>query len=63
MKNSSFLLIAVLVLLGTFASSCGGVKGCKGGGWYGDRNLTLQTPSEYNTPSQQSDIYVSECTD
>lgn len=43
------LLMALFFALVT-SSSCGSSNGCRGGGWYGDRNLTQiqpHTPDEY----------------
>lgn len=37
MKIKTVMLFAVICLLGISATSCN--KRCKGGGWYGDRNL------------------------
>jgi len=37
MKNNSIVLFALLFVFAIGSSSCS--KSCKGGGWYGDRNL------------------------
>jgi len=36
-------VMAILLCLAGL-SSCGSSNGCRGGGWYGDRNLTEATP-------------------
>ena len=46
MKN---LLIGFILLAAAFSmSSCSSGKGCKGGGWYGNRNLSF-VPTDATT--------------
>lgn len=58
MKKSNLALAVALFVAGSMFTSCSGGKGCKGGGWYGDRNLSSVTPAE-ETP-QQTVLFYSE---
>ena len=44
MKKYSIVLFALLFVVALGSSSCS--KKCKGGGWYGDRNLGFQPVKE-----------------
>ena len=46
MKKQILLLSSALFVIGMSMTSCSGGKGCKGGGWYGDRNLTYSPTPE-----------------
>jgi len=45
MKKQTILIIAALFITTLSMTACKSSKGCKGGGWYGDRNLTY-TPAQ-----------------
>jgi len=53
---SAFALLLCLFCL----SSCGSSNGCRGGGWYGDRNLTEVSPE---LPDQVEIKEISEACD
>lgn len=53
---SAFALLLCLVCL----SSCGSSNGCRGGGWYGDRNLTEVSPE---IPDQVGNTEILEACD
>ncbi len=38
-----FLGVALLALFAITGTSCSAKKGCGGGGWYGNRNLSFET--------------------
>ena len=38
-----FLGVALLALFAVAGTSCSAKKGCGGGGWYGNRNLSFET--------------------
>ena len=40
MKQQTILLVCALLVTAMSITACGGGKNCKGGGWYGNRNLT-----------------------
>jgi len=52
MKKYSVVLFALLFVVAISSSSCS--KSCKGGGWYGDRNLgyipTKEKPADNVSP-------------
>ena len=56
MKKSNLILVIALFALGSVFTSCSMNKGCKGGGWYGDRNLSNVTPAA-ETPQQSVEFY------
>jgi len=56
MKKSNLFLAFSLLFLGSMLTSCSSGRGCKGGGWYGDRNLTNVTPAA-ETPEQSFEFY------
>ncbi len=58
MKKSNLILALTLFALGSMFTSCSMGKGCKGGGWYGDRNLSSITPE--TEAAQQSVEFYSE---
>ena len=44
--NSKFLVVALLAIFSVAGTSCKSGKSCKGGGWYGDRNLGYESTLE-----------------
>ncbi len=64
MKNSNSLLVLVLFVVGIMASSCSTQRGCRGGGWYGDRNLTSVEMEQPSSEVNVIEITATEhCTD
>ncbi|MEM1323010.1 MAG: hypothetical protein AAGG75_22280 [Bacteroidota bacterium] len=43
--------ICVLVLAVLMLGACSSKKRCKGGGWYGNRNLTMEDKQKAKTPA------------
>ncbi len=56
MKKSNLILAFVLFVMGSMFTSCSSGKGCKGGGWYGDRNLSSVTPA-VEAPERSVEFY------
>ncbi|MFK7807132.1 MAG: hypothetical protein AB8F74_04945 [Saprospiraceae bacterium] len=53
---AKFASIMTLILCFALFNSCGSSNGCKGGGWYGDRNLTEIAPEKPDL-HQRSESY------
>jgi len=56
MKKLNLILALALFAAGSMLTSCSSGKGCKGGGWYGDRNLSSVTPAR-EAPQQSIEFY------
>lgn len=54
MKKYSIVLMACLFMIAAATSSCS--RKCKGGGWYGDRNLGYTPTKEKPTDNVKSII-------
>lgn len=63
MKKYSIVLFALLFVVAIGSSSCS--KNCKGGGWYGDRNLgfvpSKEKPANTISPIMCEEVEI-ECT-
>lgn len=59
MKRSLILSLTLLICLTTLSTSC--TRKCRGGGWYGDRNLGY-APKEKKTDeaADVASIYIEE---
>lgn len=57
MKKYSILLLLVLLAMGMNFSSC---RSCKGGGWYGDRNLGYAPQKEQPAEKQKAILNIEE---
>ena len=64
--KSKFLVVTLFAIFSVAGTSCKSGKSCKGGGWYGDRNLgyesTLENKKLINIKDTDVILNVEECT-
>lgn len=56
MKKCTLLLLTFVFAVCSFTSCSKSGKACKGGGWYGDRNLSFETTQP--AAAEESSIYA-----
>jgi len=56
--KSKFLVVTLLAIFSVVGTSCKSGKSCKGGGWYGDRNLGYESTLEHKKLINIKDIDI-----
>jgi len=64
--KSKFFVVTLLAIFSIVGTSCKSGKTCKGGGWYGDRNLgyesTLENKKLINIKDTNDILDLEDCT-
>ena len=64
--KSKFLVVTLFAIFSVAGTSCKSGKSCKGGGWYGDRNLGYESTLENKKLIKMKDadeiLEVEDCT-